>query len=160
MLSTDDATLLEQTFVDTNVMQATLETPVRRKRRTGDSMPLSTVLLRWIKAQLMSQTFAQELVEASECFTHGQVLCALINRYRPDLVDLVALKEYSVLECNALAFDIIENELMIPRVMSAEESLTLDGVDSKQWLTYLEQVYEVFRGEIPHVKHPKLVSIV
>lgn len=165
MLNTDDPALLEQTFCDTlasaaaAAAAATLETAVRRKRRTGDAQPLSTVLLRWIKAQLHGHAFAQELAEASECFTHGQVLCALINRYRPDLVDLAQLKEYGVLECNALAFGIVETELAIPRVMTPEESLTLDGIDSRVWLTYLEQVCELFRGEIPHVKHPKLVSV-
>lgn len=25
--------------------------------------------------------------------------------------------------------------------------------------TYLTQVYDTFRGEIPHIKHPKLVSL-
>lgn len=40
--------------------------------------------------------------------------------------------------------------------MSAEESVSLEGIDIKSWLHYLEQICEVFRGEIPHVKHPKL----
>lgn len=40
--------------------------------------------------------------------------------------------------------------------MTSEESLTLDNIDIKNWLHYLEQICEVFRGEIPHVKHPKL----
>lgn len=40
--------------------------------------------------------------------------------------------------------------------MTAQQSLTLDTVDSKEWLHYLEQICEVFRGEIPHVKHQKL----
>lgn len=40
--------------------------------------------------------------------------------------------------------------------MSGQDSLSLTSVDSKQWLNYLEQICEVFRGEIPHVKHPKL----
>lgn len=59
-------------------------------------------------------------------------------------------------ESNEIAFSIIENEFKIPRVMSASESLTLQNTDIKVWLHYLEQVCEVFRGEIPHVKHPKL----
>lgn len=62
-------------------------------------------------------------------------------------------------ECNELAFKIIEVELRIPPVMTAADSLTLEDVDPKLWLTYLEQICEVFRGEIPHVKHPKLVSL-
>lgn len=40
--------------------------------------------------------------------------------------------------------------------MTAEQSLTLEGIDIKNWLHYLELICEVFRGEIPHVKHPKL----
>lgn len=26
-------------------------------------------------------------------------------------------------------------------------------------LSYLTQIYDTFRGEIPHIKHPKLVSV-
>lgn len=59
-------------------------------------------------------------------------------------------------ELNEIAFHIFEEEFKIPRVMSADESITLQDIDIKTWLHYLEQVCEVFRGEIPHVKHPKL----
>lgn len=48
--------------------------------------------------------------------------------------------------------------MSIPRVMSAKDSIKLDNIDSKIWLNYLEQVCDVFRGEVPHVKHPKLVG--
>lgn len=40
--------------------------------------------------------------------------------------------------------------------MTSEESMTLESIDIKNWLHYLELICEVFRGEIPHVKHPKL----
>lgn len=40
--------------------------------------------------------------------------------------------------------------------MTANESFNLELMESKIWLNYLEQICEVFRGEIPHVKHPKL----
>lgn len=72
------------------------------------------------------------------------------------MVDLSTLQGLSTEECNERAFIIIERELGIPPVMTAKESITLEGVDSKLWLNYLEQICEVFRGEIPHVKHPKL----
>lgn len=55
-----------------------------------------------------------------------------------------------------MAFNIFEQEFKIPRVISAEESVSLQNTDVKVWLHYLEQICEVFRGEIPHVKHPKL----
>lgn len=44
----------------------------------------------------------------------------------------------------------------IPKALTAAESVTLQNVEPKVWLDYLERVCEVFRGEIPHVKHPKL----
>jgi F-actin monooxygenase len=40
--------------------------------------------------------------------------------------------------------------------MSAKESVSLEKIDAKIWLQYLEQICEIFRGEIPHVKHPKM----
>lgn len=77
-------------------------------------------------------------------------------RYRPDLIDLTKLKGLNVEQCNEIAFSVIEREIGIPTAIAAAESVTLQGVDPKVWLNYLEQVCEVFRGEIPHVKHPKL----
>lgn len=59
-------------------------------------------------------------------------------------------------ESNETAFLIFEKEFKIPRLISAVESVSLEEVDVKTWLHYLEQVCELFRGEIPHVKHPKL----
>lgn len=80
----------------------------------------------------------------------------IIIRYRPDLLDWPSLMECSAEESNEIAFLIFEKEFNIPRIMTAEESLTLDGIDIKNWLHYIELICEVFRGEIPHVKHPKL----
>lgn len=72
------------------------------------------------------------------------------------MIDLTKLKGLNVEQCNEIAFSVIEREMGIPKAVTAAESVTLVGVDPKVWLNYLEQVCEVFRGEIPHVKHPKL----
>ncbi|XP_049288431.1 F-actin-monooxygenase Mical isoform X1 [Anopheles funestus] len=160
LLDTDDLTLLEQTFFDSNAIASSVtpatELPVKRKRRTVDVVPLGATLLRWLKSQLKDSGFVQELNEPAECFTNGKVLCTLIHRYRPDLVNLEELTDFSADVCNEHAFNIFENQLGIPRVMSGQESVTLAGVDAKVWLNYLEQICDVFRGEIPHVKHIKL----
>lgn len=66
------------------------------------------------------------------------------------------MKGLSVEQCNELAFSVMEREMGIPKAIAAAESVTLENVDPKVWLNYLEQVCEVFRGEVPHVKHPKL----
>lgn len=74
-------------------------------------------------------------------------------------MDLNSLTDRSNIELNGIAFRIIANELHIPAVMSAEDSITLENVDPSVWMGYLEQVCELFRGEIPHIKHPKLVLL-
>ncbi|XP_055616904.1 F-actin-monooxygenase Mical [Toxorhynchites rutilus septentrionalis] len=157
LLDTDDPTLLDQMYLDTNSLTTGPEViAIKRKRRTNDTVPLGTVLLRWVKSQLKDNEFVQQLGDAAQCFTNGRVLCTLINRYRPDLVNLDELEGCRPADCNEHAFTIFEDHLGIPRVMSGQDSVTLSAVDSKVWLTYLEQICEVFRGEIPHVKHPKL----
>lgn len=80
----------------------------------------------------------------------------LLSSYRPDLCDWNVVENISVKESNQMAFDIFENEFKIPQMISAEESITLQNTEAKIWLHYLEQICEIFRGEIPHVKHPKL----
>ncbi|XP_055597681.1 F-actin-monooxygenase Mical isoform X3 [Uranotaenia lowii] len=161
LLDTDDPSLLEQTFIDTNSLTTALGpedtlVPKRKRRSANDTVPLGTVLLRWVKSQLKGNELAQDLQDPAQCFTSGRILCTLIARYRPDLVNLEELDGCGPEECNEYAFDIFENHLGIPRVMTGPESTSLAGVDPKQWLNYLEQICEVFRGEIPHVKHPKL----
>lgn len=79
LLDSDDAALNDQIFADTLTV-APLDIPQRRKRRTAETSSLSTILLRWVKAQLKSHEFTHSLASASECFTHGKVLCVLINR--------------------------------------------------------------------------------
>lgn len=66
------------------------------------------------------------------------------------------VKDLGAAESNDLAFHILEKEMHIPRIMSGKESQSLDTVGTKIWLNYLEQICEIFRGEIPHVKHPKI----
>ncbi|XP_023165273.2 F-actin-monooxygenase Mical isoform X4 [Drosophila hydei] len=157
LIDTDDPSILEQTFMDPHALQLPhVETPGRRKRRSGDVLPQGAILLRWISTQLCAFPFASDLKEPSDVFRNGRVLVALINRYRPDLIDYAATKDMSPLECNELAFAVLERELHIDRIMNAKQSLDLSDVESRIWLTYLDQICDLFRGEIPHIKHPKM----
>jgi len=81
LLDTDDPTLLELTFMDTNSIQTLPEPPLKtRKRRTADTTPMANVLLAWIRSNLKDQEFISEIIEPSQIFTNGKVLCALIQR--------------------------------------------------------------------------------
>jgi hypothetical protein len=41
--------------------------------------------------------------------------------------------------------------------MTGQEMEQCDVPDKLTMLSYLSQIYDTFRGEIPHIKHPKLV---
>lgn len=42
--------------------------------------------------------------------------------------------------------------------MTGEEMAQCDVPDTLTMFSYLTQIYEAFKGDIPHIKHPKLVS--
>lgn len=77
-------------------------------------------------------------------------------RFRPDLIDYTAVRDLSVAERNEIAFRILETEYQLPRVMSGEKTVELGKADTRLWLHYLNQVRELFRGEVPYLKHPKM----
>jgi hypothetical protein len=43
--------------------------------------------------------------------------------------------------------------------MTGQEMEQCDVPDKLTMLSYLSQIYDTFRGEIPHIKHPKLVRL-
>ena len=49
-------------------------------------------------------------------FQDGRVLCAIIHRYRPDMIDFENLSPENIEENNQLAFDILEREFGVPPV--------------------------------------------
>lgn len=91
-------------------------------------------------------------------FKDGLVLCAIISRYRPDLLDFSTLRPNDAAANNQRAFDILEKEFGIPPVMTGEEMASCECPDRLTMLSYLSQVYDTFRGEIPHIKHPRPIG--
>ncbi|XP_063236489.1 F-actin-monooxygenase Mical isoform X2 [Bacillus rossius redtenbacheri] len=132
-----------------------LEAP--KKRRRKDSQVHPDTLLHWLKKQVaLYEGVRVDDVEGS--FRSGVALCAVIHRYRPDLVDFHALDPADVAGNNQLAFDLLEHELGIPPVMTGQEMADCKVPDKLTMLSYLSQIYDTFRGEIPHIKHPRLES--
>lgn len=72
-------------------------------------------LLHWLKKQVtLYDTVCVK--DMSSSFKDGLALCAIIHRYRPDLVDFPSLQPQNVAANNQLAFDILEREFNIPPV--------------------------------------------
>ncbi|XP_046391004.1 F-actin-monooxygenase MICAL3 isoform X2 [Ischnura elegans] len=126
-----------------------------KRRRKRDTQVHPDMLLQWLKRQVALYD-GVTVDDMTRSFKDGLALCAVIHRYRPDLLDFHSLNPTEVAHNNQLAFDTLERELGIPPVMTGLEMEQCDVPDKLTMLTYLSQVYDTFRGEIPHIKHPKL----
>nr|KAF6453138.1 microtubule associated monooxygenase, calponin and LIM domain containing 3 [Molossus molossus] len=79
----------------------------------------------------------------------GLALCAVIHRYRPDLIDFDSLDEQNVEKNNQLAFDIAEKELGISPIMTGKEMASVGEPDKLSMVMYLTQFYEMFKDSLP-----------
>ena len=152
LLDTDDPDSIKQPPV-----QSDIDIPKKRRRRDlrGDTQVHPDTLLRWLQKQVALYDSVQ-IEDMGASFKSGLAICAIIHRYCPDLIDFHSLNPNDPVTNNQLAFDILEKELGIPPIMTGEEMAQCDVPDKLAMFSYLTQIYEVFRGEIPYIKHPKL----
>lgn len=73
------------------------------------------ILHHWLKTQVEPYD-SISFEDFAKSFKNGLALCAIIHRYRPDLVDFFSLSSSDVAKNNQLAFDILEHEFGIPPV--------------------------------------------
>lgn len=69
----------------------------------------------WLKTQVEPYD-SISVDDFTKSFKNGLALCAIIHRYRPDLIDFFSLSQSDVAKNNQLAFDILEHEFGIPPV--------------------------------------------
>ncbi|XP_011172148.2 F-actin-monooxygenase Mical isoform X2 [Solenopsis invicta] len=152
LLDTDDPENIKQP-----VLQSEIDIPKKRRRRDlrVDTQVHPDTLLRWLQKQVTLYDKVH-IEDMGASFKDGLAICAIVHRYRPDLIDFYSLNAKDPVKNNQLAFDILEKELNIPPIMTGEEMVQCDVPDTLVMFSYLTQIYEVFRGEIPYVKHPKL----
>ncbi|KAM0726664.1 [F-actin]-monooxygenase MICAL3 [Formica fusca] len=152
LLDTDDPESIKQP-----VVQSEIDIPKKRRRRDlrVEAQIHPDTLLRWLQKQVALYDKVH-IEDMGASFKDGLAICAIIHRYRPDLINFYSLNAEDVVKNNQLAFDILEKELNIPPIMTGEEMAQCDVPDTLTMFSYLTQIYEAFKGDIPHIKHPKL----
>ncbi|XP_057551662.1 F-actin-monooxygenase MICAL2 isoform X2 [Hippopotamus amphibius kiboko] len=112
-------------------------------RRESDIRP--SKLLTWCQ----QQTEGYQRVRVTDLTTSwqsGLALCAIIHRFRPELINFDSLNEDDAVENNQLAFDVAEREFGIPPVTTGKEMASAQGPDKLNMVMYLSKFYELFRG--------------
>ncbi|KAM9373029.1 LOW QUALITY PROTEIN: F-actin-monooxygenase MICAL2 [Phaethornis superciliosus] len=140
---------VRQLYVTNELQQCPLErvSSIRRSvnlsRQESDIRP--NKLLTWCQKQTEGYRNVN-VTDLATSWKSGLALCAIIHRFRPDLIDFDALNEEDVVKNNQLAFDIAEKEFGIPPMTTGKEVGSAGEPDKLSMVMYLSKFYELFRG--------------
>ncbi|KAM5318848.1 F-actin-monooxygenase MICAL2 isoform 12-T18 [Glossophaga mutica] len=112
-------------------------------RRESDIRP--SKLLTWCQQQTEGYQHVH-VTDLSTSWRSGLALCAIIHRFRPELINFDSLNEDDAVENNQLAFDVAEREFGIPPVTTGKEMASAQEPDKLSMVMYLSKFYELFRG--------------
>ncbi|XP_053908831.1 F-actin-monooxygenase MICAL3 isoform X6 [Cuculus canorus] len=118
------------------------------KLTRNESVARSSKLLSWCQRQTDGYA-GVNVTDLTMSWKSGLALCAIIHRYRPDLIDFDSLDEHDVERNNQLAFDIAEKEFGISPIMTGKEMASVGEPDKLSMVMYLTQFYEMFKDTIP-----------
>uniref|UniRef100_A0A4W2EES1 F-actin monooxygenase n=1 Tax=Bos indicus x Bos taurus TaxID=30522 RepID=A0A4W2EES1_BOBOX len=112
-------------------------------RRESDVRP--SKLLTWCQQQTEGYQHVN-VTDLTTSWRSGLALCAIIHRFRPDLINFDSLNEDHAVENNQLAFDVAEREFGIAPVITGKEMASAQEPDKLSMVMYLSKFYELFRG--------------
>ncbi|XP_077683109.1 F-actin-monooxygenase MICAL3 isoform X1 [Eretmochelys imbricata] len=118
------------------------------KLTRNESVARSSKLLGWCQRQTDGYA-GVNVTDLTMSWKSGLALCAIIHRYRPDLIDFDSLDERNVEKNNQLAFDIAEKEFGISPIMTGKDMASVGEPDKLSMVMYLTQFYEMFKDSIP-----------
>ncbi|CAJ1054454.1 protein-methionine sulfoxide oxidase mical3a-like isoform X2 [Xyrichtys novacula] len=121
------------------------------------SLSQSNNLLSWCQ-EVTRGYHGVSVTDLTSSWKSGLALCALIHRYRPDLIDFDSLDESSVEENTRLGFDVAEQEFGISPLMTAEEMSSVGEPDSLSMVMYLIQFYQLLKDTPPPAGYLSQIS--
>uniref|UniRef100_A0A673MJ70 F-actin monooxygenase n=1 Tax=Sinocyclocheilus rhinocerous TaxID=307959 RepID=A0A673MJ70_9TELE len=122
---------------------ATIRRPVNLARRESEIRP--SRLLTWCQKQTEGYK-GVNVTDLTSCWSSGLALCALIHRFRPQLIDYDSLNEQDCAKNLQLAFDVAEKEFGIKPFITGKELAAGQEPDKTSMSNYLSKFYELFRG--------------
>ncbi|XP_036036561.1 F-actin-monooxygenase MICAL3 [Onychomys torridus] len=128
-------------------MESLVNSRTTPKLTRNESVARSSKLLGWCQRQTDGYA-GVNVTDLTTSWKSGLALCAIIHRYRPDLIDFDSLDEQNVEKNNQLAFDIAEKELGISPIMTGKEMASVAEPDKLSMVMYLTQFYEMFKDSL------------
>jgi hypothetical protein len=77
-------------------------------------------------------------------FQDGLALCALIHKHRPDLLNFDKLNKVNKHDNVALALEVAEKHLNIPKLFDPEDLSDITKPDERSVMTYVAQYFHAF----------------
>ena len=109
----------------------------------GDQEGKEGVLV-WVQRNCAGYPKIPEVTGFSKDFTTGLVFCALINKFRPDLLDYSKLNLDDAAGCCETAFKIAAEKLGIPRMLDVADVAGNPKPDEKAILPYIAMFFKTF----------------
>ncbi|XP_031425201.1 F-actin-monooxygenase MICAL2 isoform X7 [Clupea harengus] len=122
---------------------ATVRRPVNLSRRESEVRPGR--LQTWCQKQTDGYQ-GVSVCDLTSSWASGLALCALIHRFRPNLLEYDSLNEEDYAQNLQLAFDVAEREFGIKPFTTGKEMAAGQEPDKVTMITYLSKFYELFRG--------------
>ncbi|XP_055365622.1 protein-methionine sulfoxide oxidase mical3a isoform X22 [Betta splendens] len=117
-------------------------------KQLQESIARSSKLLNWCQRQTEGYRNVN-VTDLTMSWKSGLALCALIHRYRPDLIDFDSLDERDQEKNNQYGFDVAEREFGISPCMTGKEMSSVVEPDKLSMVMYLSQFYEMFKDTVP-----------
>ncbi|KAL7370494.1 hypothetical protein ABVT39_002338 [Epinephelus coioides] len=116
--------------------------------RPQSSLSQSNQLLSWCQEQTRGYR-GVAVTDLTTSWKSGLALCALIHRFRPDLIDFDLLDVSSVEDNTRLGFDVAERQFGISPLMTVDEMASFGEPDSLSMVMYLSQFYQILKDTPP-----------